>query len=575
MNELIRYTAILSCVLSFLSCEGKVEEPFDGTADLGRRIAQSKIHRVEMMPDLPSPYKMLDWKQKALDYDAYVFDENLDLYGKPLIWYETGANTGEETFGLYTTVNDSRMGPGRNPGAHESLNDMSALIGATLCGIDKTSQNGRNYVKMAQNYFSRYAYGIMMNNPTGGASDWWYLVFPNVLYYALCDLYPDVEGAEDLQRKIADKFCAADKVLAGNYDWSYFDYQYMRGVKNQIPLQQDAAGGHAWVLYSAWKKFGDQNYLDHAISAMDVLHNQRESRFYEVLLPMGILTAAKMNAEIGTEYDIRKMLDWVFDGCKSSSGRNGWGVIADHWGPYDVHGLQGSLTDGGGYAFFMNSVKLAMAFVPMVKYAPQYSYSIGKWMLNLANNCRLFYPDEIDDAHQYLPHLKNLTHGNIAYEGLRRFDKYGKPQLKGISPVALGDGPSWTEHNPEETMFSLYSTSPVGILGAIVQKTEVEGVLRLDCNVTDFYGERPYPVYLYYNPHKEPVQVTYHPEGSHVNLINLIDKDLMATLVSGDCPIVLPAGRCALVTEVPVGIKIENRDGHLVDAATGAIISYK
>ncbi len=30
----------------------------------------------------------------------------------------------------------------------------------------------------------------------------------------------------------------------------------------------------------------------------------------------------------------------------------------------------------------------------------------------------------------------------------------------------------------------------------MIKKTDVEGILRLDCNVTDFYAERPYPVYL-------------------------------------------------------------------------------
>ena len=59
--------------------------------------------------------------------------------------------------------------------------------------------------------------------------------------------------------------------------------------------------------------------------------------------------------------------------------------------------------------------------------------------------------------------MKGLTDNNIAYEGLRKTDCYGKESLKGIEPVALGDGPNWTSANPAESMFSLYSTSPVGI----------------------------------------------------------------------------------------------------------------
>ncbi len=55
---------------------------------------------------------------------------------------------------------------------------------------------------------------------------------------------------------IAEQFCKADSVLNGNYDYSYFDYAQMKGMINQIPLQQDAAGGHGYVLYAAYKQFG-------------------------------------------------------------------------------------------------------------------------------------------------------------------------------------------------------------------------------------------------------------------------------------------------------------------------------
>src|SRR5699024_2725223 len=116
--------------------------------------------------------------------------------------------------------------------------------------------------------------------------------------------------------------------------------------------------------------------------------------------------------------------------------------------------------------------------------------AIGKWMLNNASACRLFYPGEIDETHQWAPELKDITHDNVSYEGLRKADDYGKASLKGVSPVAIGDGPKWIKGNPTESMFSVYSSSPVGILGAIVCQTDVEGILRLDCNVTDFYVEK-------------------------------------------------------------------------------------
>ena len=425
-----------------LSCNPE-DAPAYEPAELGDGAEQTEISRVSEMPSMPAPYKMLDWRQKALDFDAYVFNEDTRVEGNPMIWYDDSRrNIDQETFGLYTAVNDSRQGPKHNRGEfHESLNSLAALIGGTLVGIDKTDQNGRNYVKMVQNYFnSDNGWNIVMNNTCpdvallggGYGRDWWYDVFPNVLYYALCDLYPDVDGAEEIQRTVAEQFAKADEVLAGNYDYSYFDYSKMQGMVNNIPLQQDAAGGHAWVLYAAYQKFGDPKYLDHAKSALEALLSQDESRFYEILLPMSAIVAARMNAEQGTDYDVKKIIDWTFEGCQNPDGRYGWGVIAERWGDYDVYGLQGSILDGGGFAFFMNSVKLTWPLVPMVKYEPQYARAIGKWMLNLANACRFFYPTEMDDEHQWLPEMKNLTDGNIAYEGLRKQDDYGKKELVGV-----------------------------------------------------------------------------------------------------------------------------------------------
>ncbi len=238
------------------------------------------------------------------------------------------------------------------------------------------------------------------------------------------------------------------------------------------------------MLSSAYYKFGYSRYLEGAISATQALDRQPTSRFYEILLPFGAYTAARLNAEQKTHFDVGKMLNFIFDGCQDTSGRFGWGVIAERWGDYDVYGLQGSITDAGGYAFLMNSVAIAWPLVPLVKYEPSFAKAIAKYMLNAVNASHLFYPDQIDDTHQWLPEKKNITKGIIAYEGLRKFDTYGKPSLKDVSPVAIGDGPRWAQGQPVESMFSLYSSAVAGIYGSIVQKTNVKGILKLDCNIT-------------------------------------------------------------------------------------------
>jgi hypothetical protein len=567
MNKMSRYIIMLSIAISsFLGCTQP--EPV--------MVTQVAINRVEGMPNQPTPYKMLAWKEKAINFDRYVFDHEATGDYMPLIWIDSAQrNIAQNTFGLFTVIGDIRQGPDNNGGEfHEALASLGALMSAGLVGLDKTNQDGYNYVKMVQNYFnSANGWNIVMNNTNpevamlggGYGRDWWYDVFPNLLYYAVSELYPNVDGADLIQRTIAEQFYKADSVLAGNYDYSYFDYAAMEGKRNQIPYQQDAAAGHAYVLYAAYRKFGDVKYLHGAKSSLEALLSQKESRFYEVLMPFGALTAARMNAELGTEYDVGKILDWTFDGCTAEDGRTGWGILSDRWGDYDIHGLQGSLIHEGGYGFLMNSFDMAWPLIPMVKYSPKYAKTIGKWMLNTANASRLFYPYEIPDENQWLPALKAITKNVIAYEGIKKTDAYNKERLKGVSPVALGDGPNWVVSQPEESMFSIYGSAHVGIFGAIIEETNVEQILKLDCQATDFYGEKNYPTYLYYNPHKVNKEINFNnASGEKVDLYDILSRSIVTYNTEKEGHFTIPADEAMLIVVLPANSKIEYKDGRAI-----------
>ena len=573
MKKVKFVVTVLTLLIVLYSCSRQIGEP----------VVQTSLPRIDQMPELPQPLKIIDWKKKAIQFDSLVYNFNSRDSVGPFIWLDSSRrNIDQVTFGLYTTIGDVRQGPVKNKGEfHEALTSLGSLLGAGLVGIDKTNQGGFNYVKMAQNYFnSDNNWNIVMNNTNpevamlggGYGRDWWYDVYPNILYYGVSALFPAVENAGFIQRKIAEQFFKADSVLNGDYDYSYFDYAQMKGMRNNIPWQQDAAGGHAWVLYSAYYKFGDKRYLQGAKSAIQALIGQKESRFYEILLPFGAYTAARLNAEQGTNYDVTRLLNQIFDGCQSKDGRYGWGVIAERWGKYDVYGLQGSITDGGGYAFLMNSVAIAWPLVPIAKYEPKFARAIGKYMLNAVNASRLFYPDQIEDKCQWLPHLKNLAHGIIAYEGLRKADDYKKESLIGVVPVAIGDGPKWAPRQPESSMFSLYSTSVAGIFGAIVDTTNIEGILSLDCNATDFYSGSKYPMHLYYNPFTEAKTVNWRSDSS-IDLFDIVSKKYMAKNERGIVSMKVPAGEAALVVILPAGIHLKT-DGSKIEAGN-TVISYK
>ncbi|WP_245580834.1 glycoside hydrolase family protein [Daejeonella oryzae] len=567
--------------LVFTACSQSVQIPV--TQIESSPVKQQNLARVDLMSNVPQPLKIIDYQQLALRFDSTVYDFNAKGEFWPMVWRDsTNKNYPQTVVGLYTAVGDVRQGPANNKGMfHEALGVMGAIMGASLVGVDKSNQQNLNYVGMLKNYFNKdTGWDIMMNNTApevallggGYGRDWWYDVYPNVLFYAIYNQYPNEPGFEEIARKIADKFYKADSILNGNYDYSYFDYGQMKPMKTHICAQPDAAAGHAWVLYSAYKKFGDQKYLNGALSALKALEAQKLNPTYEVLMPFGAYLSARINSEMGKDFDENKMMSWTFDGTPIC--REGWGVLVGNWNGTDISGIVGSTVDHGGYGFLMNTYDAAWPLIPMVRYNQSYANAIGKWMLNAANAARFFYPEYMPDENETIPQFASVTKGVIGYEGIVKkstFDKYA--QIK--SPVAQGDGPNWVPgKNPEVSQFSVYGSAHVGIFGSIIRKTEVEGIMQLDLLATDFYRDEAYPSYLYYNPFTENKTVSISSEnGQKRDLYNTISAKFIARNVSSSTQINLPPQTAAVIVSVPAGGKVTYEGSKMM--VNGIVVDYK
>jgi hypothetical protein len=524
------------------------------------QIKQKSIPRVDLMTNSPKPFEIIDFKKLALEFDKVVYD--FDTKGKywPLVWIDNSQkNYPQDVVGLYTAIGDVRQGNNNKGMFHEALATMGATLGATLVGIDKTKQQNKNYVGMLKNYFnSETGWDIMMNNTCpevallggGYGRDWWYDVYPNLLFYALVDKYPLEPNFTEMARKIANKFYDADKILNGNYDYSYFDYGKMKPMKNNICSQPDAAAGHAWVLYCAYKKFGDQKYLSGALSALKALESQEKNPTYEVLIPFGAYLSARINAEENKNFDIDKMLGWTFDGTAIC--REGWGVLVGNWNGFDISGITGSTVDHGGFGFMMNTYDSAWPLVPLVRYNQTYSNAIGKWMLNAANASKSFYPNYMPDEHETIPELASAGKGVIAYEGIIKKSNYEK-HASIQAPVAQGDGPLWVAgKNPEESQLSVYGSGHVGIFGSIIEKTNVEGILKLDLLATEFFHDKAYPTYLFYNPYNETKKINIVVQkGEKVNLYDTVSQTFLAKNIRKAKKIKIEPLNSAIIVVVP------------------------
>ncbi|MHB8952872.1 MAG: hypothetical protein ACYC4U_07805 [Pirellulaceae bacterium] len=531
-----------------------------------RQLGQLDIAAVELMPNIPQPFQLIDWRAKAQAYDRFVFDLNTQGTFLPLLWLDdTRINIDRPTFGLPSYVGAVDQHSGR-PNSQEGITCIGAVLGATLAGLDKRGPD-HDYVAMCEAWFNtRNGLQLVLNrqDERGGAS-FWYELFPHIVFYALSDRYPDQSRLSEIVRVTADRWRDACHDLAGgdgvpNFDHTSFDFRARQSVDNGKWREPDAAAAVAWLQYAAWMKFQDPTHLAAAEGCLQFLQQCPTNPYYEVLLPFGALTAARLNAELEREYDVDRLLNWCFG---ISDCRGGWGVIVGNWGDYDCDGLVGSIDNRGGYAFMMNTCAQAGALVPLARYDTRYARALGKWMLNLANAARLFYPGELPPGHASSEFWTGDPQHVIAYEGLRY-------AWQGMSPCATGD-PVAFQWGPQ-TDLGLYGSSYVGLLGAIVRATSDRQILQLDCLATDFFRTPAFPTSLCYNPHSERREFTIAVGTAEADIYDAAAHALVARRVSGNALVSLPPDSAGVFVLLPAGQSLV-REGRRV-RCQGIVIDW-
>jgi hypothetical protein len=519
-----------------------------------RQPGQLDIAAVELMPNVPQPCRLIDWREKARAYDRFVFDFHAQGEFLPLVWLDDSKiNIDRPTFGLPSYVGATDQGSER-PNSQEGITCMGAVLGATLVGLDKRGPD-HDYVSMCEAWFNtRNGIQLVLNRQEDeGGGSFWYELFPHIVFYALADRYPDHPRLSDIVHVTADRWQQACRDLARadglpNFDHTSFDFRTRQSVDNGKWREPDSAGAVAWLEYAAWTKFRDATHLAAAESCVQFLQQCPTNPYYEILLPFGALTAARMNAELGREYDVERLLNWCFG---ISDCRGGWGVIVGNWGGYDCDGLLGSIDNRGGYAFTMNTCVQAGALVPLARYDTRYARALGKWMLNLASAARLFYPGELPPGHGSSEFWTGDPHHVIAYEGLR-YSWQGKSPCGTGDPVALQWGP--------KTDLGLYGSSYAGMLGALVQTTSDPQILQLDCLATDFFRAPALPTYLCYNPHPDRREFTIAAGSAESDIYDAVQHALVARRVSGQALVALPPDSAAVFVILPTGQPLV-RDG--------------
>ena len=518
------------------------------------------------MPNQPSPYNMRDWLDVARKYDAFVFDTSKTGQYLPLSFIVPAGISYPErpTFGLHSYVGTV------NPNSGEGINVLPAIIGASLAGIDKSNQDGTNWVLMAQDYFNKNSSELIYLNNRGGSSgnDWWYDMMPNIYFYQLYDLYGPIGDAEFPFHSVAMQMHRSVQHMGGSdTPWNRASMNY-RAWKfatmepnDQGVIEPEAAGAYAWLLYHAYRKTGNPEYLKGAEWSMEFLSALGTNPSYELQLPYGAFIAARMNAELHTSYPVEKLLFWVFN----RGPLRGWGNIVGTWGGLDVSGLVGEANDNGNdYAFQMKAVQQAAAIVPLVRYDKRYARTIGKWFLNMSNATRLMFPGFLPASHQDASEWSEIHDPDavIGYEALREV-------WQGTSPFSTGDatGGGWAGTN-----LALYGTSSVGYYGGLMRTNDQEKILLIDLLKTDFFHDEAYPSYLLYNPYPDSRDVTIGTGTAPVDIYDVLTETFIATGVSGNTTITIPADQAVSIVLAPAGGSMEFVDNKLL--INGVVVDY-
>ncbi|HUI11364.1 MAG TPA: LamG-like jellyroll fold domain-containing protein [Bacteroidota bacterium] len=511
---------------------------------------QIAIGRIDQMPDRPAPYQMRNWKSVAAAFDSAAFDLMRSGQYLPLIQlYSNTVNyPSQESFRIQSYV--GAPGPGG-----EAVTCLPAIVGAGLVGIDKTNQGGTNWVAMAQEWFnSADGEQVYLNSPSAGTGDdWWYETMPNVFAFQIASLFP---GGGDFPSKIpvvAGRWRAAVAALGGSTTpWGLANFNHrainlltMKPTDASVP-EPEAAGAIAWILYMAYVRTGNQDFRVGAELALESLLVYTTNPSYELQLPYGTEIAARMNAELGTTYDLTKMMNWCF--ASGNGTLRQWGAIVGNWGGFDCSGLIGESGTSNDYAFFMNGVEQAGALVPLVRYDDRYARAVGKWVLNVANASRLLYANYLPDSHQdSAPWAHAQDSGSaIAYEAMHQFSLANGT----ITPFATGDA---VRNGWAETNLGLYGAAHVGILGGIIDTTNVPMILRLDLLRTDYFHQGAYPTYCYFNPYAADTAVTLALGAGAYDIYSTVAKQVIIHGATGAAQIPVPADGAQVVVIAPAG----------------------
>jgi hypothetical protein len=527
---------------------------------------QRSITIVSLMPNIPQPYHMRNWKKVSRKFYAPLLNQHARGRFLPLIHIMRNVRHQPTAFiipAYVSHVPDTKS-------TAQAITEMGAVWGATLIGRNM-STGSIDYVKLLDNFFvPKIGHGLFGNyfgkaNPQTTS---WYTLFPDITAAAISTRYPKENELTKMCYATAVSWADAIphfKSSGGNYNFDYtgFNFSTMCPVYNGKWREPNMAAGIAWVEFMAWQRWHNPTFLRAAKVCMQYLTAlpPADNPSYEVQTPFGALAAVRMNAELGMKYPIHKFLYWCFSHYNA---RPTWAVEAASWGGKDVDGLIGGINCApwrswgvGGDAYFLETLTQLWALAPIPRYDQRYAIVIGKWILNAVNASRLFYGKFHSLKHQSDPNWR-LGQSLVPYEELKYRHDYSTQPL-----IATGDNKMFLDpkypvfsKNNNATNYGLYGGVYIGVLGALIRKTNITEILQINLRATDTAAPAGYPTFLLYNPYQGVKIVKLNVGSRELNIYNTITGTFIARNISKTTAISVPGDSAVVLVYTPANGKV-------------------
>lgn len=415
----------------------------------------------------------------------------------------------------------------------EEENRELITLGCVVAGKILRGDDASEFTPALRAFYSR-EHRLFLNNVGQQAVEYWYLMDLTALAGTIIRLAlaGDAAVLEMWEHSVGRLATMARQI---GYDFNAQGYDFAKGApytSDPTYRQADAVAGYAYVMLLSHELLQKREYRDEAVKALSLYQAFESNPWYEIPSgAMGVLAAARLNS-LGHSFDLRKMLEWVFDHQRGA-------MHAGRWGEYEMNGLMigwrgWTREQALGVAFSMETMIVLPYVLPVARYDPRFARAIGKYAVHAITNAKWFFSDYVPRDAQSRPDADPA----IPYERLCS-------SHPGHSLFADGD---FEGHK------SIYGGGFALWWGAIIEPTEHEFILRLDAAKTDFLaGEKKHPAYLYYNPYPSAKTVTIDVGAAPRDLYDSVKGEFILKGATGTTDFSISADSAIVLVLVPAG----------------------